>query len=341
MYTLGMADAKKFERLFDIYNRFVHDGFAIKQEIAKQYNVSNRSIERDISDLINSFAITILYDSNSGKYAPDKEDLKKLRDGYNFSDNPDKKIEKMLAVFLKKVFEQMTILPTMLSSKLLPPQEYEEYYDIITVGRNPISKIPGNEQDIENLLEYTRALQTIRFKYYTTDIENAYMVDAIPFVLHYFHGRWYMVAEDISVGVVKKYVIEKISSLQSKTLIRMNNAQRMQHEEECKKREVKRRKVIEDMKEKQNIFWNTDTPTETVVCFDSEVAHYFLQNDFGFSQKIRQKKDDGSVVVEFQFSSFLELWHFLSSWLGCFSIVSPDTFRSEMKDHLNKALKKL
>ncbi|WP_321162741.1 WCX domain-containing protein [Brachyspira intermedia] len=91
-------------------------------------------------------------------------------------------------------------------------------------------------------------------------------------------------------------------------------------------------------REEKSIYWSDNKLIKTTIHFNSNVAHYFKNRDYGFNQKIKKKLDDGSIIVNFDFSSFTEFRIFVSPWLGSFKIISPKKFNDELIEHLNYSL---
>ncbi|MCZ9955051.1 helix-turn-helix transcriptional regulator [Brachyspira hyodysenteriae] len=333
-----MPDKKKFERLFQLYTSLLLDGFVDKNKLMHHNNMSLRTVQRDIEEIQRYLQIDLILEND--RYIVKKEDLKKLRRGLNF-DNDDlkKNVDILFSVFMKKVTSNLSLIPHSTISKLLPQNVDHEYYDVIIISNNEINNISGNSENIEKLLYCVKDLNDISFNYYIQSGNINYKVKAIAYLIYYFQGIWYLVAYDHKYKKIKTYSISNISDIEIIQKLKFNNnREKEEYDKEHKYRINNREKLIKLIEKKRSIYWSDNKLTRTTVHFNSDVAHYFKNRDYGFNQKIKKILDDGSIIINFDFSSFTELRIFLSPWLGSFKIISPKNFNKEFIDHLNNSL---
>ena len=183
-------------------------------------------------------------------------------------------------------------------------------------------------------------MNMILFDYYRKSVNNRYQVKAIPFILYFFKGRWYLIAEDLSTdnNEIKKYIIEKISNISQIEDYPIKSVDR-------KKLFEKRKDLIINLESKgHTIFWTNEIPTEeSILRFDEDVAYIFEINDYGYYQKTSEKKNnDGSIDVSFKFASFYEMWFFISEWLGKFEIIKmPTELKNQLLNKIQEINKKI
>ncbi|EKV56352.1 WYL domain-containing protein [Brachyspira hampsonii] len=333
-----MSDKKKFERLFELYTSLMLDGLVDKNKFMYQNKISLRTFQRDIEEIQLYLQIELILEND--RYTLKKEDLKKLKRGFNFdNDNLKKNVDILFSVFIKKVSSNLSFIPHSTISKLLPQNIDDDYYDVIVISNNEINNISGDSESIEKLLSCVKDLNDISFDYYIQSSNINYKVKAIAYLIYYFQGIWYLVAYDKKYKKIKTYSITSISNIEVMQKLKFNsNKEKEEYYKEYKNRINNREKLIKLIEKKRSIYWSDNELTKTTICFNSDVAHYFKNRDYGFNQKIKKTLEDGSIIVNFDFSSFTELRIFLSPWLGSFKIISPEKFNKEFIEHLNNAL---
>ena len=333
-----MAENKKFVRLFEIYTSLILDGFIDKNKLIDSNNMSIRTAQRDIEEIQRYLQIDLSLEND--RYTIKKEDLKKLKKGFNFdNDNLKKNIDILFSVFMKKVSSNLSLIPYSTISKLLPRNVDNEYYDVIVIANNEINNITGSSENIDKLLSCVKDLNDISFNYYIQSSKINYRVKAIAYLIYYFQGIWYLVAYDHKYKRIKTYSISNISDIEIIQKLKFNsNKEKEEYDKEHKNRLNSRDKLIKLIEKKRSIYWSDNDLIKTTVYFNADVAHYFKNRDYGFNQKIKKELEGGAILVNFDFSSFTELRIFLSPWLGSFKIISPKYFNKEFIEHLNYSL---
>lgn len=333
-----MGEKKKFVRLFEIYTSLILDGFIDKNKLIDSNNISSRTFHRDIEEIQIYLHIDLILEND--KYIVKKEDLKKLKKGFNFNDdNLKKNADILFSIFMKKISSNLSLIPHSTISKLLPQNIDNDYYDVIVIANNEINNIAGDSENIDKLLSCVKDLNDIKFNYYIQSSNINYKVNAIAYLIYYFQGIWYLAAYDYKYKKIKTYSISNISEIEIIQKLKFNsNEEKEKYNQEHKERIANREKLIKMIEKKRSIYWSDNELTKTTVHFNSEVAHYFKNRDYGFNQKIKKELEDGSILVNFDFSSFTELRIFLSPWLGSFKIISPKSFNKEFIEHLNHSL---
>ena len=182
-------------------------------------------------------------------------------------------------------------------------------------------------------------MNDINFDYYIQSSNINYKVKAIAYLIYYFQGIWYLVAYDHKHQKIKTYSITNISNIEIIQKLKFNNnKEKEEYEKEHKYRIDNREKLIKLIEKKRSIYWSDNKLITATIHFNSDVAHYFKNRDYGFNQKTKKELDDGSIIVNFDFSSFTEFRIFVSPWLGSFKIISPKQFYDELIEHLKYSL---
>lgn len=323
------TESRKLERLFDMYLALLRDGAVSRKRMIDDYAINERTLLRDINELSDIIGAEIGYDRTRMQYTLDAADREAVKKRISFTDSD----AHIMSGFLRELWDKIDIfvddpLPA-------PVKEYSEFRSCITMTLPPVTDLPVNRAEARRLLGLVQSLSDIRFSYFKRSADERYTVNAVPYLLHFAQGRWYLVAKDVKDNITKKYLLEKISDLTSQSLLVSRS--------DCDDRAAEREALKRTVRTKGNIFFDTDHVPETVrIRFDASVAHHIEHADYGFSQHIAAPRNsDGSMEAEYQFSSFMELWFFLIPWLGECSIVSPEHYRTEFASRVRAALAKL
>ena len=333
-----MAENKKFVRLFEIYTSLILDGFVLKNTLVELNNMSVRTAQRDIDEIKRYLHIKLV--SEKDRYIIKPEDLKKLRRGFHLNENDLKQnLDILFSVFMKKISSNLSLIPNSTISKLLPNNVDNDYYDIIVIASNDINNISGNSENIDKLLSCAKNLNDITFNYYLESSDVNFKVEAVAYLIYYFQGIWYLVANDNKKDKIKTYIVNNISNIEIIKKIKFTNKkEKDEYDKQYEIRSAKREELIKFLEKKRSIYWDKNNLIKTTVKFLPDVAHYFKNRDYGFNQKIKKELEDGSILISFDFSSFTELRIFLSPWIGFFKIISPKKFNEDFIKYLNDSL---
>ncbi|AEM22115.1 putative transcriptional regulator [Brachyspira intermedia PWS/A] len=246
-----MSDKKKFERLFELYTSLILDGFIDKKKFKYFNDSSKRTALRDIDEIEKYLKIDLISEHN--RYTIKKDDLKKLKKGFNFDDdNLKKNVDILFSVFMKKISSNLALIPNSTIYKLLPQNVDNEYYDVIVISNNDINNISGDGENIEKLLSCVKDLNDINFDYYIQSSNINYKVKAIAYLIYYFQGIWYLVAYDHKHQKIKTYSISNISNIEIIQKLKFNNIkEKEEYEKEHKNRIDYREKLIKLIEKKK------------------------------------------------------------------------------------------
>jgi len=77
---------------------------------------------------------------------------------------------------------------------------------------------------------------------------------------------------------------------------------------------------------------------EVVVEVDSEKARFFKVKKFLPSQKVKETKDDGSVVLSFRVTQEIEMEELIKKWIPHMKVVLPVSLKQKIEDDLKEYL---
>ena len=160
----------KNQRVLDIYSRLLNNKEVNRKKLAKEYEVSERSIHRDISDLRNFLVSTnslseIIYDDKTDSYILRNEDNQKLNNSEILA------VCKILLdsrAFLK---EEMTTIINKLMKQCIPIENYTKVSKLIDNERFHYIELQHKKSFINDIWELGEAIQN----HYKIEVEYTRM----------------------------------------------------------------------------------------------------------------------------------------------------------------------
>ena len=160
----------KNQRVLDIYSRLLNNKEVNRKKLAKEYEVSERSIHRDISDLRNFLVSTnslseIIYDDKTDSYILRNEDNQKLNNSEILA------VCKILLdsrAFLK---EEMTTIINKLMKQCIPIENYTKVSKLIANERFHYIELQHKKSFINDIWELGEAIQN----HYKIEVEYTRM----------------------------------------------------------------------------------------------------------------------------------------------------------------------
>lgn len=148
----------KNQRILDIYLRLLNNREVIRKNLAQEYEVSERSIHRDISDLRNFLVSTnnpaeIIYDDKSNSYKLVNEDNQKLNNSEILA------VCKILLdsrAFLK---EEMVTIINKLMKQCIPIENYTKVSKLVENEKFHYMELQHKKSFINNIWEIGEAIQ--------------------------------------------------------------------------------------------------------------------------------------------------------------------------------------
>jgi len=290
-------------RLTDILTKLSNGETPSLQELAHEYNVSVRTLQRDIYTRLNKFPIIV----NASK---------KLQFMEGFSLNRMRlSIEEMMTVTLSLELIQnkgteFHKASQNLMNKMLYTNVFSPYYIKPTASES----IDTESSLLNSLEEAIASSQWIRIGYKTG--ESATLM---PLKIVNFDGFWYLLAKDetevsielISIIAHMKVLNERfsLSEFEKKLFERVHSP-----------------------------FFTTKPHFHVRLKINSKVAHYFKLKQYLPSQTILEEKSDGSLIVEYGVTHIEEIDNLVKSWFPDIQIVEPkeykEAFEAELKSYL-------
>jgi len=297
---------KTLYRLLTILTKISNNEEPTTKELASEFGVTVRTIQKDIYERLYNFPIT-------------KNSMGRLifHEGFSLKRtilDEDELIFLNLALSQFKDVADIDKIQHRIFQKLINKTFYNPYY----IKQDDIEDIDIDSPTIE-LLE--RLIQESAIVKLTL---SSKIVEVELYKIVNYDGFWYLFAKDIAQEKTKVY---KFSDIKNITPVYRYH-----------KRSYKE---IEALLEKtHSAFFDDGNSFEVLIKVYKEVAPYFKNKDFLTTQKIEQEYEDGSIEVSFEVSHDEDVDNIIKSWLPHIEILEPQKFRqkllSELKNYIQR-----
>ena len=298
---------KALYRLLSIIDKLVNDEKPTMRELQDEFNVSERTIQRDINERLTGFNIV-------------KNSQKQLYFGYE--------------VDLKKSFlrvEEMYFLSLSLSQL----EDIDETYNSISRAifrkflkkeiYNPYFIKPERFQPIDEDKEMMKTLENAIIKHQSIEIMfNHKPLTLYPYKIASFEGIWYLFADDAKDDRLKTYMIARIENLKL-----------------LKEKFTPMPEIDTLLDEAESAWYVEGNSFEVQVNVDKKIAEYFTLKKHLESQKILETYEDGSLRVSFNISHDEDVDNLIKSWLPHIKVISPIRFKNRITKELTHYLEEL
>jgi predicted DNA-binding transcriptional regulator YafY len=297
---------KALTRLRIILKR-LNEGEALSvTELAKEFNVSTRTIQRDFNEKLTSYPII-------------QENKKwKMQDGFKIE-----KINNIEDAIVLDIIEKMSDnVGTQFSSrakKLLSKIRNEEYNPIY--AKMDMEDVSDKFEVIKELDISIKENYIINCKYKLKD--KVYDVTLKPLKIANYEGFWYLIALDNRNDELKKYYLKNIS------LVKMSS------EEFSIDKELD--KVLENS---ISIWFQKDvTPFDVKLYIAPTISKYFKRKPISKTQTIESISEDGSMEINLKITHEMEILPLIKYWLPFIKVISPASIDETIKKELENYLK--
>ena len=298
---------KTLTRLVGILTKLSNGEMPTSKELAEEFGVGVRTIQKDINERLSYFPIVKTSDH---RYT--------FAYGYSLKQT-DLTDEEMIFLHLAlSQFEDVDDIDKIkdkIFKKIIHKKLYNPYY----IKQEDLEDIDVDSpfiSQLESLIE-NKEIAKIDFTHETKELE-LYKIAA-------FEGLWYLFAKDLQDGKIKTFRLTDIKKVQP--LRKYHNTSDDFIE-----------RVLENV---HSAFFEDGNTFEVVVKVYPEIAHYFLHRDFLESQQIEEKLDDGTLIVSFTVSHDEDIDNIIKSWLPHIEILEPKRFREKLHKELKEYLKKV
>ena len=278
--------------------------------LAKEFRTTPRTIQRDLLLLKESgFPI---HEIQKGSYQLNKDLVKNLE---VFDDT-----ELALVVALRNIVGQLGQPFKKAADSVL-----ERLYDCVTsmpVFVKIDEAIPLDGTFLNRMVKAIREKRQVTFHY--SGLKSAHLVALEPYRVVYFEGFWYLIGNEPSTGILKRYALDKIKDFRlSKEGFKSIPTE-----------------LDEVLQKSANIWFADKTNIKVTVLINAEVSHYFKRRKMYPSQEIKEERPDGSLIMTFSVGHYEAIKNMLKSWIPHITILSPKSLRDQVLKDIKAWTKK-
>jgi len=300
----------KLIRVTQILRIFIEKEQILSSWLAKEFRTTPRTVQRDLALL--KEAGFPLHEAQKGVYQLNKNLVKNLE---VFDDT-----ELALVVALKNVMRQLG-QPFQKAANGILEKLYEN------VSSMPVfvkidEAIPLDSSFLNRMVKAIREKRQLSFHY--TKKKGSHSVVLEPYRVVYFEGFWYLIGNEPSTGLLKRYALDKIKDLQ---LLKTGF-------------QVFPENLDEALNQSANIWFEGEMNLEVTVLIDSKVSDYFKRRKMYPTQKIKEERKDGSLVASFKVGHYEAIRDILKSWIPHIIILSPAKIRDSLLGDAKEWMKK-
>lgn len=268
-------------------------------ELAEEFNVSTRTIRRDIDERLMLFPIE-----------RDTQGCYRFQEGYSLDKSVlerDEMLHVMLALSqITNASESFKRLQHSIISKLAVPGLKSPYY-IKPELFEPFDTDSPTANRIEEAIMNARG---ITFTY------KGRMHSVAPYRITSFDGLWYLFARDIISNKTRTYQAAYIGDVEL-------TQQYFEHTD------------IDTVLDHVHTAWFEDGNCfEVSVRVEAEIADYFRRKKHLSTQRVKEELEDGSLLVTFEVSSDEDIDNLIKAWLPHIEILTPQRLRLKILKEL-------
>lgn len=274
-------------------------------ELAKEFNVSTRTIQRDFNEKLTSYPII----QESKKW--------KMQDGFKIEKIND--VEDALVLdIMEKMIENVGSKFSARGKKLLSKIKNEEYNPIYT--KLDLEDINDKFEIIQILESSIKSFNIVNCKY---KLDKLYDISIKPLKIANYEGFWYLIALDTRDDELKKYYLKNISNIKlSDETFEVD------------------KKLNELLENSISIWFQKDVePFDVKLFISKEISKYFKRKPISKTQTIESLNEDGSMEINIKITHDMEILPLVKYWLPYIKVISPSSLDETVKSDLEGYLK--
>jgi predicted DNA-binding transcriptional regulator YafY len=290
---------KILTRLIEILSR-LNDGEALSvTELAKEFNVSTRTVQRDFNERL------------CPKF-PIYKDKKQWRMQKGFKLEKSSDIEEIVVLdIMEKLIEEAGSTFALKAEKLLSklkndtPNPFYAKLDMEDIG--------DKLKEVQQLEEAIKNRQQIQCLY---DFEKFTIpIDLKPLKIANYEGFWYLIALDARNDELKKYYFKNIRQITIKEETFTTDA-----------------KLDELLEKSISVWFAKDVePYRVTLELSEEIVKYFKRKPLSKTQRVEEMREDGSMVISVEVTNDMEIIPVVKYWMPEMRILSPSRIEEQIK----------
>lgn len=305
---------KKIFRLLYILNKLDTERRISTSEMAMEFNVTPRTVQRDI-ELLSMTGFPLVSLEKGVHTFTEGFSLKKL-----MLSTEEASLISFLYEIAKSLGENFEDSFRDIFKKVLSPGRESVYYAKVPEG----IKISDEYRFLGDMEKSVKEHQKISLIYVKADKETKYKIK--PLKLVFYDGFWYLLAylDRAYENWILKFRLDRIKE--------MNATDEYFHP-------PANLKTLLD--QSVNIWFSKKEKIIVNLKVSKDVAHYFMDKHYFPYQKIKKTNKDGSLILETKVSHHMEVVPTIFTWLPNIIVISPKKFRQETKEIVSNYLKSL
>ncbi|UTJ05940.1 helix-turn-helix transcriptional regulator [Arcobacter roscoffensis] len=281
-------------RLTSIWQRLREGEILSVKDLAKEYNVSTKTIQRDFNERL---ASKLPIEKSGHKW--------KVKEGHSIDKNLSFEEDLVLDI-LKELSLSMGNTFSSSTNKLF--SKIQNRHETPIFSKIEIEDISNKTEIIKDIQESIKNKTQIQFQY-----KNKYRFIE-PYKITTFDGYWYLYGNDILTNRLKTFYIKDIESLNStdKTYKENPNA-------------------IEKLKLAINVWFEPNEDLFQIrLLVKKEISKYFVRRPLNSSQIITKKYNDESIEILLDITSENEILFELKKWQPHLLVIEPKSLAKKI-----------
>jgi len=285
----------------------LNDGEALSvKELAKEFNTSDRTIQRDFNERLGSFPI---YQENK-KW--------KMQDGFRVEKTKSLEDEIVLDI-IEKITEGIGGKFATKSHELLAKIKNEDFNPIYTkLNIEDISSQFSEIQVLENAIKEKIVVEC----FYNDEKYGNYKTVIEPLKIANYEGFWYLIA--LRKDTLQKYYLKNITQVKATKKIF--------------KADTKLEVLLENS---LSVWFQKDVePFEVKIFVNKIAAKYFKRRPLP-TQQVESLSQDGSMELVVKITHIMEIVPIIKYWLPHAKVIEPQWIQDEIETDLRAYLKEV
>jgi len=294
-------------RLTSILTKLSNNEKPTVQELSREFNVSVRTIQRDIYNRLSGFPIV----SNTNKQLEFIEGFSLNKTKLSLEEVTTMTLSLELIKNKGKEFQEA-------SSKLMQKFLYQDVFNPYYIKPLPSEEIDTDSpllNSIEDAIKYKNLI--------TLEKNNSTREKVAPIKIINYDGFWYLLSKyhnKVSIDMISK--IKNVKVLPIKFSISDNEMH-----------------IYEKV---HTPFFNEERDFLVLLHISKEVGHYFRLKEYLPSQKIEKEYKNGSIEISFKVTHIEEIDNLIKSWLPDIRVIKPLWYKNkiikELQQYLNDTM---
>jgi predicted DNA-binding transcriptional regulator YafY len=297
---------KTLYRLTTILSKLNSGEVLSVKELAEEFNVSTRTIQRDFNERLTTYPI---YQENK-KW--------KMAEGFRLEKTTD--IENSIILdIIEKMAQGVGQKFHTKANKLLSQIKNEQNSPIYT--KLDIEDITDHIKEIQLLEEAISKKVVIESKYKREKRKVTIVVQPLKIVN--FEGFWYLIAKDTQSDIVKKYYLKNIS------LIKLRETTFTTDE-----------RLDRVLNDSISVWFDTNQEQfEVKLSITAQKAKFFQRKPIAPTQRILAIYQDGSIDIGVKITHPMEVIPLIKYWIPHIEVIEPSFIKEQIMNDLKEYMK--